>query len=162
MNPIRSDVIEWIRSVSEHRPELNGFAVCPYASKSKFEIIECKVKEIQPMEGYDVIIFVVENDFSLNEVQKWVDHYNEKHQNWLFFEDCKDYDTFISGIKTNNGKYNLILGQPKEKLRNFREKLAKTGYYDHWEKEYLEEILGEDINLLNSRDSNPVKSSDLL
>jgi hypothetical protein len=162
MSSVRSDIIQWIKSVSECRPELGGFSICPYASKSKFEIIECKAKDIKPIDGYDVIIFVVEDHFSLDEVQKWVEHHNKKWENWLFFEDCKDYDTFISEIKTNNSKYNLILGQPREKLRKFREKLAKTDYYNHWDKEYLEEILGEDINLLNSRDSNPVKSSDLL
>lgn len=160
MNSIRSDIVQWIRSVSQHRPELNGFPICPYASGSKFEIIECNADEIQPIDGYDVIIFVIENDLSLNKVQEWVSYYNQKYQNWLFFEDCKDYDTFISGIQTNNGKYNLILGQPKEKLKKFREKLAKTNYYKHWNREYLEEILEDDIELINSRDSNPVKSSD--
>lgn len=161
MNSIQSDIIQWIKSVSQHRPELNGLAICPYASGSKFEIIECKAEDIKPIEGYDVIIFVIEDHFSLNQVQEWVSYYNQNYNGWLFFEDCKDYDTFISGIQTNNGKYNLILGQPKEKLRKFREKLAKTNYYNHWDKEYLEEILEGDIELLDSRDSNPVKSSDL-
>jgi hypothetical protein len=161
MNPIRSDIINWIKSVSEHRPELDGFSVCPYASGSKFEIIECAADKIEPIDGYDVIIFVIEDEFSLEEVQKWVSYHNQKHKDWSFFEDCRDYDTFISGIKTNNGKYNLILGQPKEKLRKFREKLAKTDYYNHWDEEYLQEILENDIELLDSRDSNPVKSSDL-
>ena len=162
MDSIRSDILEWIKSVSEYRPELNGFPICPYAINSKYDIIICKAEEIKPINGYDVIIFVIEDEFSLNEVQKWVEYHNDKYQDWLFFEDCKDYDTFISGIKTNNSKYNLILGQPKEKLRNFRQKLAKTGYYDYWDSEYLKEILEEDIKLLHSRDSNPVKSSDLL
>jgi hypothetical protein len=161
MSSVRSDIIEWIKSVSEYRPELGGFAICPYAANSKFEIIQCKVEDIEPIDGYDVIIFVIEDHFSLDEVQKWVDHHNKKWENWLFFQDCKDYDTFISGIKTNNGKYNLILGQPREKLRKFREKLAKTDYYKHWDKEYLEEILENDIELIKTRDSNPVKSSDL-
>jgi len=90
-----------------------------------------------------------------------VDYYNLNNKNWKFFEDCGSYNTFINGIKTNNGKYNLILAQPTEKLRQFREKLAKTSYYDAWNDEYLKEILEDDYKLIKSRDSNPVKSSDL-
>jgi len=69
---------------------------------------------------------------------------------WDFFEDCASYNTFINGVQTNNGKYNLILGQPKEKLKKFREQLAKTTYYTHWDKEYLKEILGNDYDELIS------------
>ena len=78
-----------------------------------------------------------------------------------FFEDCGSYDTYIKGIKTNNGKYNLILAQPTDKLRKFRENLARTTYYDMWDDEYLQEILENDYDVLEKRDSNPVKSSDL-
>ncbi|NBV27979.1 hypothetical protein EBS02_03020 [bacterium] len=49
----------------------------------------------------------------------------------------------------------------KQKLRKFREKLAKTDYYDLWDENYLKEILQDDIDLMKNRDRNPVKSSDL-
>ena len=99
-------------------------------------------------DAYDVLIFVVENELTLDEINKWVNHYNKTHKNWKFFEDCGSYDTFINGIQTNNGKYNLILAQPREKLRKFREMLAKTSYYDLWNREYLEEILGDDLDII--------------
>ena len=75
--------------------------------------------------------------------------YNKKYESWKFFEDCATYDTYINGIKTNNGKYNLILAQPNEKLRKFREKLAKTEYYSLWDTEYLKEILEDDYDLID-------------
>jgi hypothetical protein len=154
-------ILNWIRKVSEIREELNGFAICPFAAKSKFKIVECSVEEICPIEGYQVIIFVVEDYHDLDSIEFWVKYYNERHIDWKFFEDCGSYDTFINGVQTNNGKYNLILAQPKTKLRKFRENLAKTSYYDLWDKEYLEEILEDDQDLIENRDSNPVKSSDL-
>lgn len=154
------DIIKWINEVSKKRPELNGFAICPFASKGKYRIIECSASDIEPIEGLDVIVYVVEDHFSLEEVQKWVDHHNSKYEGWKFFEDCKSYSTFINGIQTNNGKYNLILGQPTVKLRKFRENLAKTSYYDLWDDEYLKEILENDYDIIKTRDSNPVKSSD--
>ena len=154
-------VLNWIKEVSKIRPELNGFAICPFAEKSKFKIVECSAEEIYPVDGHQVIIFIVEDYFNLDTVQFWVDFHNKKHENWKFFEDCGTYNTYINGIQTNNGKYNLILGQPTDKLRKFRENLAKTSYYDLWDDEYLREILENDYDVIEKRDSNPVKSSDL-
>jgi len=154
-------ILQWIRKVSEVRPELNGFSICPFAANAKFKIIECSAEDICPLDDYQVIIYIVEDHFDLDTVNFWVNYYNSKHKDWKFFEDCGCYDTFINGIQTNNGKYNLILGQPTKKLRKFRESLAKTSYYDLWDREYLKEILEDDYDIIKERDSNPVKSSDL-
>ena len=156
-----SYILNWIKEVSEIRPELNGFAICPFASKSKFKIIDCSVEDLFTLDGYQVLIFIVEDYLDLDSIEFWVNFYNSKYPSWKFFEDCGTYNTYINGIQTNNGKYNLILGQPTEKLRKFRENLAKTSYYDLWEDEYLKEILGNDYNIIKNRDRNPVKSSDL-
>ena len=144
-------IFNWIRHVSQVRPELNGFAICPFASQSKYKIIECCAEDIMPMNGYDVLIYVIEDSFDLDAVQFWVNYHNKHHEGWKFFEDCGSYDTFINGIKTNNGKYNLILGQPTEKLRTFREKLAKSSYYDLWEDDYLKEILEDDYDIIKNK-----------
>ncbi len=141
-------ILNWIKKVSEVREELSGFAICPFAAKSKFKIIECSVEDIAPIEGYQVIIFIIEDHFDLNAVQFWVNCYNSKYKDWKFFEDCGTYDTYIKNIQTNNGKYNLILAQPTNKLRKFREKLAKTSYYEMWDTKYLEEILEDDYDVL--------------
>lgn len=154
-------IFNWIHEVSKVRPELNGFAICPFAAKSKYRIVECSASAINPIEGMDVIIYVIEDHFNLDQVQEWVDVCNSKYEGWKFFEDCGAYKTFINGVQTNNGKYNLILGQPKDKLKKFRENLSKTGYYDMWDDEYLREILEDDYDIMEKRDSNPVKSSDL-
>jgi hypothetical protein len=155
-------ILTWISYVSKSREELKGFSVCPFSSRSNYKIIECSAKEIKPIEGYQVIIYIVEDHFDIDNVEYWVKHYNKQYPEWKFFEDCKSYDTYINGIQTNNQKYNLILVQPKEELREYRKKLSKTSYYDLWEKEYLKEILEDDWDIIEERDSNPVKSSDLL
>jgi hypothetical protein len=146
---LKEDIEEWILKVSEVRPDLGGFAICPFAKQAKYKIVECPAVDIEPEDGYDVIIFVVESNFTLDEVLKWVEIHNNKWSEWKFFEDCASYDTFINGIQTNNGKYNLILGQPKQKLRRFREILAKTNYYDYWNNDYLKEILEDDLDVIN-------------
>ena len=50
---------EWIRQVSKERPELGGFAVCPYASNSNTLIVETTIDGIVPKSGYDVIVFIL-------------------------------------------------------------------------------------------------------
>lgn len=139
-------ILNWIKEVSKSRPELNGFSICPFASQSKYKIIECSVTEIDPIEGYQVLIYIIEDSFDSYEVQTWVDYYNSKHKDWKFFKDCGSHDTYIRGVRTNNGKYNLILTQSTEKLKKFRKKLKKTKYYDLWDDEYLKEILQDDYD----------------
>lgn len=151
MNEKESHIFNWIKDVSKVRPELNGFAVCPFASQSKYKIIECNAEDITLVDGYDVLIYIIEDHFDLDAVQFWVNYYNSKHKGWKFFEDCGTYDTFINGIQTNNGKYNLILSQPTEKLSKFREHLAKTSYYDLWDDEYLKEILEDDYDIIRNK-----------
>lgn len=144
------DILNWINHVSKVRPELNGFAICPFAAKSKYKVVEADIDSLEPIEGFEVIIYILGDNLTLDEILNWVDHYNKKYPDWKFFEDCKFYPTYINGVQTNNDQYNLILTQPKEKLRRFREQLAKTGYYDQWDDNYLKEILGDDYDIIES------------
>jgi hypothetical protein len=148
-------ILDWIEEVSKVREELYGFSICPFAKNSKFKIIECSVEDIAPIAEYQVTIFIIEDYLDLDAVQFWVKFYNSKYKNWKFFEDCSRYDTYIKGIKTNNSKYNLILSQPKEELKKFRENLAKTSYYDMWEDEYLKEILEDDYSIIENGIETP-------
>lgn len=136
------DLNSWIDKISQSRPELGNFAICPYAKNSHYKIVKCPIDSLVPIDGYEVVIYLIDSS-DLTTINKWVEHYNEKYPEWLFFEDCADYDTFINGVQTNNQKYNLILGQPKEKLLKFREALKKTDYYSYWSDSYYSEIVGE-------------------
>ena len=145
----KQDVIEsWIESVTRENASLGGFPVCPYAKHSKYKIIECSAKEISLHEGYDVVVYIVEDKFSPIALRKWCDTYNDQHDGYIFLDDHRDADTYIKDVKTGNGRYNLILCQSKAKLRRFREMLSKTDYYDYWDKSYLETILGEDLDVI--------------
>lgn len=139
---------KWIKTVSKQRPELGNFSICPFASKSKTYIKECLISDIVPIPGYDVAIFILDDDLTLEKLLEWVSFYNEQYPEYKFFEDTAERITYINGVQTNNGKYNLILCQPKEKLAKFRKKLLETNYYKYWSDEYLREILQEDYHLL--------------
>jgi hypothetical protein len=143
---------EWIQEISKHRPELGGFSICPYVSSSKTSIVEISIDDIVPEPGHDVIIFIVEDFWRPHQVQNWVSYYNEKFPYYKFFGDCASKDTFINEVKTNNRKFNLILCQSKIKLSKIRKELLKTEYYDYWSEEYLQEILGDDYEMVINKD----------
>jgi hypothetical protein len=148
MNEKEAYIREWTDELSKKQEGLGGFSVCPYASKSNTKIIECPIDEIVPESGYDVIIFIVEQFWRLDVIKKWVEKYNEEFPYYAFFEDCISQPTFITGVQTNNKKYNLILCQSKIKLSKIRKKLAKTEYYTYWNEDYLKKILGDDYELI--------------
>ncbi len=142
-NPLAVKAVEeWIQRVSQSRSELGGFSVCPYASKASYKIVECDIDKLELLSNYDILIYIV-NESLLEEINKWIEHYNEEYSDWIFLEDCATYDTFINGVQTNNGSLNLILAQPKKDLLKAREALKKTSYYSFWSDEYYNEIVGD-------------------
>jgi len=147
-NKIETDIQEWIARISEVRPELGGFAVCPFAAKAKTLIVECQAEDIMPVSGYDVVFYVVEDYLDLASIQFWVEFYNKKFPEYIFLEDCATYNTYINGIQSNNGKHNIIFVNTREVLRKYRVILRDMGYYSHWNDEMLREVLGEDIDML--------------
>ena len=142
-------ILRWIQELSKSRPELGNFAICPYASGAKFSIQEQKLSQIVPNSDFDVIIYIVEDNIDAEFLYDAVDDYNHNYPNYKFIADHGKTKTYIQGIQTNNGKYNLVLCQPRKELTEARKKLAKTNYYEYWDKNYLEEVLEDDHRIIN-------------
>ena len=141
-------ILHWVKQLSKLRPEIGNFSICPYASGANFQIIEEKLYKITPNSEYDVIIYVVEDDISADFLYDAVDDYNRNYPEYRFIADHGKTKTYIQGIQTGNGKYNLVLCQPREELTEARKKLAKTTYYDYWNKNYLKEVLEDDYKVV--------------
>ena len=141
-------ILDWIGKLSEIRPELGNFAVCPYASTANFIILEEKLRKVCPRIGWDVVIYVVEDDHDEDFLYAMVDDYNRTYQKYKFIADHRKSKTKINGVPTSNGKYNLVLCQPRQELTEARKKLAKTDYYKYWDKNYLEDVLEEDYKVV--------------
>ena len=141
-------ILHWIGQLSKIRPELGNFAICPYASKANYKIVEEKLSQIVPNPDYDVIIYVVEDNMSAQFLYDAVDDYNRNYPDYKFIADHGKTKTYIQGIQTSNGFFNLVLCQPRKELTEARKKLAKTNYYDYWDKNYLEEVLEEDYKVV--------------
>ncbi len=149
MNSDESELIEWISKISQENPDIGGFAICPFAKHNTYKIIKSSINDIKPLnEEFGVVIFIVEDDLDLDFARKKIEELNETYLEYMFFDDFRDEPSYINGIKTNNGKYNLILYQNRQFLTKIRQKLAKTNYYDYWDDEYLQEILGEHYEMV--------------
>ena len=144
-------ILHWIGQLSKIRPELGNFAICPYASKANYTIVDEKLSQIVPNDDFDVIIYVVEDNISAQFLYDAVDDYNRNYPDYKFIADHGKTKTYIQGIQTSNGKYNLVLCQPRQELTEARKKLAKTNYYDYWDKNYLEEVLEDDYEIINEQ-----------
>ena len=141
-------ILHWISQLSKIRPELGNFSICPYASGANFSIQDQKLHQIVPNCDFDVIINVVEDDIEANFLYDAVDDYNRNYPDYKFIADHGKTKTYIQGIQTNNGKYNLVLCQPRKELTEARKKLAKTNYYDYWDENYLKEVLEDDYGII--------------
>ena len=136
------DIKDWVTRISKPTDALGGMSVCPYAKGAEYELIETDGSDISPPPwDFELIIYVLPIEYTEDEVVAIATEYNKLHPEIVFLPDPKDRYTEINGVQTNNGKYNLILCQWRDKLDNARTKLQNTSYYTYWAEEYLKEIL---------------------
>ena len=135
---------EWIDRISLPRDELGGMSVCPYAKKSEFTLVETDGSDIEtPPWDFELIVYKLPDHYTIDELVSIANEYNILYPDMIFLPDHKNKDTFINGVQTNNGKYNLILCQWRDNLESARTKLKTSNYYSFWDSEYLKEILSK-------------------
>jgi len=145
------DLEEWILKIKKTHPDLKGHSICPFAKANTYTIIKCPINDIKPLdEEFGVVIFVVEDDLDLEYGYQKIEELNRTYPEYKFFDDFRDEPSFINGVQTNNGLYNLILYQDSKFLSKMRQILAKTNYYDLWDDEYLKKILENDYEMVQS------------
>lgn len=135
------DIKDWITRISTPTDKIGGLSVCPYSKHIDYKIIEVDNDVIElPNESFEIIIYVFSHVYTLDDLVGIAKTYNKKYPELVFLPDHKDRYTEINGVQTNNGKYNLILCQSRNKLEEARKKLKNTSYYTYWSEEYLKEI----------------------
>lgn len=141
---MQEHIAAWIQHLSLPQTSLGGMSVCPFAKKAVYEIIETN-DIVVPDREFEIIIFVLSADQTQVQLFDYCKLLNEQYVNYIFLPDPKDRQTLIGDVQTNNGRYNLILCQPRDKLLSARKVLSKTNYYQYWSPEYLKEITGHDF-----------------
>jgi hypothetical protein len=144
---MQSHIRQWIRHLSEPQDNLGGLAVCPYAVKAKYQIIDRVRKPIDfeldkhLLDTLDVLLYLKEFRMTKSRLYELCDKLNATHREYVFLADHWDTETTIKDVRTNNGLYNLVLCQNRSKLEKARQCLRSTNYYDYWSKKYLKDVL---------------------
>jgi hypothetical protein len=148
-------ITQWITEVLDKpQPWLNNLPSCPYAKQAlisnKIDIIRSSdyINDVHTLFGhwnlqFDVAIIVCDNNIDLDKFSSDVAKLN-KHYLPLGFVCLEDHVSCVETVKDivfNNGKYNLILCQPLDKLNSASTQLAKQGYYQHWDKDYYDQVV---------------------
>jgi hypothetical protein len=141
VDKVTKDIQDWILSLTKPKRELGRFATCPYAQFAKYQIETRSISDLAPLEGVEVAIFVLEDSLTLEDLTEACRALNEAYPDYIFLDDHKDDPSFINGVQTNNGKYNLILCQNKEKLMKARKSLHETRYYSYWDETLYNKIV---------------------
>ena len=145
-----AEVREWIKEISMKRGELGGHAICPYAFSATVKIVERALKQLTlkaefvkfiEIEKHDVAIFILEDDITAASMLQAISELSMMFRDYIFLDDHKSEPTFINGVQSNFGKYNLLIVQKRDKLLQARENLAGTNYYSFWTEEMYERIV---------------------
>ena len=69
---------------------------------------------------------------------------------WLIW-DHPDQTNKIGDVETNNKEYGYSIDTAPTELNEYSEKLKKTNYYEFWDKEYYDAIVGTERKTLKYR-----------
>ena len=146
---------DWITQVLD-KPQhwLNDIPICPYAKqaliKNKINFrrsytyvadIHSLFKQWDPQ--IDVVVLVCDDNINSDLFSQHVAEINEQYVplGYACLEDHIDCIEAVKDIIFNNGRYNLILCQPLDKLNAATTQLEKQGYYQHWSTDYYDQVV---------------------
>ena len=136
----------WIENLSEPNPQLGNMPICPFAANVAYQLIHTELAELTlPDYDFNLVMYVLPDTVSQPEIFAHCDSLNLTYPHLIFLPDHSQRYTHINGVQTNNGRLNLILCQPKDKLIKARQSLKLSGYYSYWSKDYLKEITGMEL-----------------
>ena len=144
---MKSHIKLWTKHLSTVQSDLGGLAVCPYAARAKYKILDRVRKKIRfekdqtLLENLDVLLYLKEFRMKKKDMYELCDQLNDTHKEYVFLADHWDEETQIKNVRTNNGLYNLILCQKRSKLENARRFLQSKDYYSYWSKKYLKDVM---------------------
>jgi hypothetical protein len=145
-------ISKWIEYISIKRPEINGFPICPFANKAKYEVITSTFirglktgVELIRNTDTQIVIVDIEEHYTKEGLSLLCNHYNNifrsMNDDLICLYDHPDDNNEINGIRTNS-EMTLLLIQRLSDLNEANKILKNTKYYDTWSKEYYEKIVG--------------------
>ena len=154
---IAQQLNQWlVEFVEVNHPDLGNWPPCPYARAARLSgmigIKFCTVPEfddivqesIETLANKDVVVVCFDHrTISAQDLQQWVKKTNDFLMpiDYVILEDHPDAEEFVNGVKMNFGHCGLLVLQKLSKLNNASDKLKSQGYYDHWDRSALDEVV---------------------
>jgi hypothetical protein len=143
-----NDIKEWINRIS--KVQKTGHSICPFARKAKYWVykyedrLSLELKASFFDDNFDLYVCLPTNQYMTVEEAKYIEeNCNRTAKETITLLDHPDDPGYIDNIYTGNGKYVIFLIQKKTDLLIAREQLHKSSYYDSWDSEYYNKILGK-------------------
>lgn len=155
---ITQQLTQWMTDfVEKPNPLLNGWAPCPYARQArvnnKLEIVfsepdrllaTCE-QNLDKLDDKDIIVVCFDHTtVPVDELVYLVKVYNEDFlmpRNYVVLEDHPQDEEILNGVKMNFGYCGLLLLSKLSVLNEASDQLKANGYYEHWPKENLDNVV---------------------
>ena len=150
---ITTKLNDWLENFVEvPHPALNDWSPCPYARKARLDnrvkIVFDDPKNIQNYEHFlddnDVVVLCFDaTTITVSQLTELSVKHNSifKDQDLVVLEDHPDNPEYINGVKMNFGISGLYILQRLSKLNEASDLLKKSGYYQVWSQDNLDEVV---------------------
>lgn len=150
----QQEISQWIVDfVEKPNPMLNNWAPCPYARQARINNrVDIRQGCYNPIDDvkqadlgeFDVAVYVYGRErWSADEFNTLVKIVNMSYlaqRGLIALADHPDDVETVKGAVMNQGTYAILFLQPLDKLNEAAKQIAKKGFYDGWDEEYLKAL----------------------
>lgn len=151
------NLTKWMTEFIEMpNPKLGDWAPCPYARQARvnnkigikftevFDFENAISESIELLEHKEVIVICFDHlTIDPISLQEYVKNKNNTllPGNYVILEDHPDSPEYINDVCMNFGECGLLVIQKLDKLNKASDQLREKGYYTHWTKKDLDEVV---------------------
>ena len=153
MADVGKDIEKWIRQVVSKTHKASGAAICPFAKRTledrKIQITPAKVDVLDQIDqccglfvslGLDIVILYFNHEITERQLSRICKRAHKNNPDYAIMYDHPDNDGLHKGVSFSYGKRPLLMIQDMAKLKQAQNKLKRSGYYEKWDIDSLEQF----------------------
>ena len=153
MADVGKDIEKWIGQVVAKKHKASGAAICPFAKKTledrKIQITMAKEHVLDQIVhccslfnifNLDIVILYFTDKITEKKLSQLCKTAHKQNPMFAIMYDHPDNNGLHKGVSFSYGKAPLIMIQGMAKLKQAREKLKQSGYYEKWDIDSFEQF----------------------
>ena len=153
MADVGKDIEKWIGQVVAKKHKASGATICPFAKKTledrKIQITMAKEDVLSQIDtccylfnslNLDIVILYFNREITERKLSNLCKKAHKANPNSAIMYDHPDNDGLHKGVSFSYGKAPLIMIQDMAKLKQAQKYLKKSGYYEKWDIDCLEQF----------------------